>query len=227
MRAMGWHVRGLTSRGLELRGTDKRFALTLYQDGVSRYTLTLGPAEAVRDECPIVIDMRVGRKVWVEKAESVTMQDVRVIKSVLESLGFRDDLIRGSIGRLHALAMQKLDDEGLRFTEKKFTPRLPTGGLRLLHVLNGSWTGDALYSDRTMREMVEAGYITVEMTPKGREVVEESVRTRNLHQAPVAVGPPEPPPAADDPLGMRVCEACGQETRKVTAGCDHCDLEDK
>jgi len=41
------------------------------------------------------------------------------------------------------------------------------------------------------------------------------------------VGPPEPPPAADDPLGMRVCEACGQETRKVTAGCDHCDLEDK
>lgn len=28
-------------------------------------------------------------------------------------------------------------------------------------------------------------------------------------------------------VGMRTCEYCGKQTRETTAGCDHCDVEDK
>lgn len=28
-------------------------------------------------------------------------------------------------------------------------------------------------------------------------------------------------------FGMRTCKSCGKQTRETTAGCDHCDVEDK
>ena len=32
---------------------------------------------------------------------------------------------------------------------------------------------------------------------------------------------------AENPLGKHTCPACGKQSRVTTAGCDHCDYEDK
>ena len=177
---MGWRIQGYVRGAIVLESTDRSISLTL-RSSAEGVNIALGPEGCAPVDCPIQVEIPSGRGPWVSRADAVTMHDVRVIRSVLETLGVPPGAMRNTIGRLHGAAAASLESQGVLPQAPHVEGsegRLPHGGMRFLHLLNGTMNGAFMQSDRILLGLMKEGLVRCELTPEGLELVQESVARR-------------------------------------------------